>query len=86
MRCGVIGMKTSVLFALLVSLALSSASVATTCTPSASDATGVGGLYVTNDGYVYQEANGIEGLQRDDVAADDTCGGDIQPDAFIANA
>lgn len=33
--------------------------------------------------WIYQESNGIAGLQRDDEMRDDTCGGMIQGDTVI---
>lgn len=48
--------------------------------------------YVVNDGpnwcclvsiWIYQEANGIDGLQRDDEVVDDTCRGQIPGDLLV---
>ncbi|HUR70234.1 MAG TPA: hypothetical protein VM370_13400 [Candidatus Thermoplasmatota archaeon] len=33
--------------------------------------------------YVYEESNGIEGLQRQDEVHDDTCGGAIPGDRIV---
>lgn len=33
--------------------------------------------------WIYQESNGIDGLQRNDEFHDDTCGGAIQSDTII---
>lgn len=56
---------------------------------------GGNGLYVTGDVfcaaadvlmcgyYVYEEANGIAGLQRGDELVDDTCHGSIAPDRIV---
>lgn len=35
------------------------------------------------EAWVYQEANFIDGLQRQDATWDDTCGGQIEPDLLI---
>lgn len=32
--------------------------------------------------WVFQESNGIDGLQRNDEVRDDTCGGQIEADVF----
>jgi hypothetical protein len=32
---------------------------------------------------VYQESNGIEGIQREDARVGGTCGGMIEPDALV---
>jgi len=63
------------------------------CEPSNADAeVDLGGLYVDNDPcqpeclfsiWVYQETNGIEGLQRGDEVEDNTCGGQIESDTII---
>lgn len=53
----------------------------------------VGGFYVDNDlcqpeclasAWIYQESNGIDGLQRRDHVYDDTCAGMIEPDTRVA--
>lgn len=36
--------------------------------------------------WVYDETNGIDGLQRADENRDDTCGGLIEADTFVARA
>ena len=33
--------------------------------------------------WIYQESNGIPGLQRGDEVVDDTCGGAIQSDTIV---
>ncbi len=60
------------------------------CTPTTSEPEfDVAGFYVDNDVcqpnclfsiWIYQESNGIEGLQRGDEVVDDTCGGMIESD------
>lgn len=66
--------------------------IAQECTPTTSDPeVDVGGVYyIDNDWcqptcmfsiWIYEEANGIEGLQRGDEVKDDTCNGQIESDA-----
>jgi hypothetical protein len=67
------------------------------CTPNTSPAidsgeSAAGRYYVVpgfldpfgeDDLFVYEESNGIDGLQRDDVWRDDTCGGEISGDTVL---
>lgn len=81
----------------LVALALFAASGvrAQDCVPVPPESEmSVGGLYVDNDlcqldcvasVWIYQESNGIDGLQRNDAGADDTCGGVIAADTLLAS-
>lgn len=69
------------------------ASLAAGCDPSTSEAeVAQGGFYVDNDAcqpeciysiWIYQESNGIDGLQRGDEVVDDTCDGAIESDTII---
>lgn len=73
--------------------ALLPASLAAKCQPTTSEtALTVGDYYVAElqceDGcllslYVYEESNGIDGLQRGDDQVDDTCGGQIEADTPV---
>lgn len=79
---------------LLAALAPAQASDCATWTTSETDADAAG-YYVINDCWhndcakaffsiwVYEEANGIPGLQRGDEVVNDTCHGQIQADKII---
>lgn len=79
-------------FALLGVFAVASAMATHDCVPTTSaPEIDVAGFYVDNDLcqpcmwsiWVYQESNGIEGLQRGDEVVDDTCGGQIPADTIV---
>ncbi|HUR69148.1 MAG TPA: hypothetical protein VM370_07860 [Candidatus Thermoplasmatota archaeon] len=83
-----------VLTALLTLAALGAASAsAAGCAPTTSHPELENdGMYVDNDActldcilsiWVYEESNGMPGLQRDDSGRDDTCGGQIEADTNI---
>lgn len=36
--------------------------------------------------WIYQESNGMAGLQRSDAVADHTCGGALAPDTLVAGS
>ncbi len=38
--------------------------------------------YPVNGWWIYEESNGIDGLQRHDDNVDDTCGGTVAPDTL----
>jgi hypothetical protein len=40
-------------------------------------------VYMTPDGWVYRESNGMPGLQRSDDVRDDTCGGAYASDSLV---
>lgn len=84
----------------LATLALFLPAGAEECVPTTSEPeidtgeTGFGRYYVDNDVcqfdgcafsvWVYQESNGIDGLQRNDEMKDDTCGGMIDSDTLAS--
>jgi hypothetical protein len=69
----------------VAALSIAIPAVAKPCVLSTSNATPLpGGLYIVNDLcqpgcitsiFVYEESNGVGGLQRGDLRVDDTCGG-----------
>ena len=87
---------TLVALATLATLAIAAPVSAQECTPTTSSPevdtgeTGAGRYYADNDVviggfsfWIYQESNGIDGLQRGDEVFDDTCGGAIESDTII---
>lgn len=83
------------LLAIFALLALAAPSGAQACQPTTSPAhVEAGGYYVFHDDslcpgpcpfvvWIYQESNGHPGLQRNDDARDDTCGGQIESDTLL---
>lgn len=86
-------MKLLTLGAVLLAFSLTFTASAGGCTPGKSEPTlAVGAYYVVNDVcqpscafavWIYEETNGIQGLQRHDAGKDDTCGGFIEPDSMV---
>ena len=82
-------MKTSLV---ALALFLAGAAWADECEPTTSNPEiEVLGFYIDNDVcqpeclfsiWIYEESNGIEGLQRSDEVKDDTCGGQIEGDTL----
>lgn len=81
-------------FLMLVSIiALALPAGANGCLPTTSTPElDVAGFYIENDPcqpecmwsfWVYQESNGMDGLQRGDEVKDDTCGGVIEADTIV---
>lgn len=75
-----------------VLLILSIPSTLAECPSVESPTAEVSGVYVELDQcqptclislWIYQESNGIPGLQRADAIRDDTCGGILQPDVLL---
>ncbi|HUR70053.1 MAG TPA: hypothetical protein VM370_12480 [Candidatus Thermoplasmatota archaeon] len=88
-------MRTLLLFVALLAIAVpvcADECVATTSDPEVDTGeTGVGRFYVDNDVcqpeclfsiWLYQETNGVDGLQREDEVHDDTCGGVYEGDSL----
>jgi hypothetical protein len=77
----------------LAALGVALPAMAQECTPTTSvPEVDAGGFYVDNDLcqptcvfsiWIYQESNGILGLQRGDEVHDDTCAGQIDPDTIV---
>lgn len=81
-------MRVLVLLVLALVLAVPVHAGAQLCSPTTSrDAVAAGGFYVAPDpvhvAWIYQESNGIAGLQRADAGRDDTCQGAIRPDRLV---
>jgi hypothetical protein len=75
---------TTLLTFVALGIALPASAGACTMTTSSPELVLPGGIYVDNDAcqpeclfsaWIYQESNGIDGLQRGDEDVDDTCGG-----------